>query len=109
MPRLRLVSIACRRAQDFNATDETYILVDGQQVWGPVELRGHTTQDLQEVQPIAFDGTVTLEVWEQDTPLSKDDRLGAQEISADLVGAGVKECQFKKSGGDYSVYYQVIS
>ena len=110
MPRLRLVSIVCRRAQDFNAIDETYILVNGQQVWGPVQMRGHTTRDLtQQVQPIPFEGTATLEVREQDTPVNQDDSLGAQEVSAELLRAGVKECLFKKGGGDYSVHYEVIS
>jgi hypothetical protein len=110
MPRLRLISIVCRKAQDFGGTDKTYIVANSERVWGPVQMRSHHTQDLTaQVTPIPFDGTIQLQVWEQDfgAAPNRDDLLGSHDVPATLLGSGVKELQFKGSGGDYSVFCEV--
>ena len=91
---LILERLTCNDAQE--ARDETYIVVNGTTVWGPISMRTGTDRDIR-IDRINFngDGADIIELWERDG--SKSDRIGRLRIDERLAevyaSASVNEVQ----------------
>lgn len=103
---LRLVSLECVRQEDFTGTDEPYLRVDGNRVWGPVNLGAGQTVDLRGVSPFAIRPRVAIDLFDEDFP-DDDDHLGRTFARHGQAGQGGQTHTFTGDGAKYHLKYEV--
>jgi len=110
MAKLRLISLVCSETEDNTGADEPYLLVDGNEVWGPQSMNDNDREDLRGIEPISFTGSINIKLYDEDVGgwFDDNDLLGSKDVSADLAGAGAKPYEFTKDGGNYTLFCEVL-
>lgn len=103
MLALQLKRLDCFDTSDVKY-DDIYINVNGERVWGIVEMRPGDKKDLSSLGQIKIpDGQAfTMEVWDEDTS-SPDDLIGS--VTANKVTENAE--QDLRDEGYYRLYYSV--
>ena len=104
MATLKIKTLTCYETDDAEGTDEPFIKVNGQVVWGPVEIEG--AGDAEVDTDVEFDGEAIVELWEKDK-WSADDLLGSTTVQAG-DGAGELEARFTYDQAHYKLSFEVI-
>ncbi len=127
---LQLLALECMQPQELDG-DETYLTLDGRQVWSAGEYRMSRTLAAAnrcsqvdfaagrvltrdgwvdvEQEPMVFPGLagqVMAQLWDSDS-LTSDDLLGETPISETDSGRGKISVQFTRDGGIYRLTYAV--
>ena len=76
---LQLISIHCHDAQE--GTDEVFIKVDGERVWGH-DMKTRQTRDLSDLGAIPIRANATISLWEEDSS-SRSDLFGEFSLVVD--------------------------
>lgn len=108
MARLKLLDLRCIRNEEVGG-DEVYLKVGGQKVWAtPRKMLPGSVESLRSVAPIAFDGTIQIGLWEDDT--LKDDHLGAASVGTDKTAWDYGEFEIKfTKGAEYVLICEVFN
>ncbi|MCW8796261.1 MAG: hypothetical protein OQK67_04280 [Chlorobium sp.] len=109
--RLKLISLTCHDTEDSTGADETYLHVDRVLKWGPRSMNDGNTKSLAGIEPIRFQNSVRLDLYDQDSGswYDSDDHIDKVIISTGDSGRGTKECKFKGDGASYTLKYEVLS
>lgn len=109
--RLKLISLKCNETEDVTGADDAYLHVDGALKWGPQSMNNGHTKDLSGIDPIEFENSVRLDLYDQDAGswFDDDDHIDKVIISTADAALGVRECKFKGDGASYTLKYQVLS
>lgn len=78
---LILDSLRCNDAQE--RTDEPYLVVNGDTVWGPSSMRTGQTRDIEIGEAPYFTRNAIVELWEKDR--TRSDKIGTLEIGERLA------------------------
>ena len=105
MPTLRLKTLTCYETEDEWGSDEAYIKVNGETIWGPVKING--AEDRQVDQDVSFTSEATVELWDEDRA-SADDLLGTRIVREDETGNGQQEARFTYNRSHYRLTYEVV-
>jgi hypothetical protein len=103
MPTLKLKTLTCFETDDYAGTDEPYIKVNGNVVWGPQEIQGAGDAAIEK--EVSFDGEATIELWEKDR-YSEDEMLGSRTVHAG-DGSGEMEARFTYDQAHYRLTFEV--
>ncbi len=109
--RLQLIGLKCITAEGYLTPDAIYFKIDhGDYVeeWPKSRMRMSAGDyiDMREVNSIAIDGSVTFNMWDDDT-FDSDDFLGKAVLSCRDAGAGEKIASFSEDGAYYKLYYKL--
>ena len=108
MARLKLLELRCFESED-SGGDEAYILVGGDKVWSIEEIENGEIASLRSVPPVAFEGSVEVSLWDEDTGLfDSDDNLGKVNVSEEVAGEDEQEFRFDQDGANYLLIYTVL-
>lgn len=80
---IELIRLECRDAQE--RTDRPFLKINGEQVWGPVDMRTGQGRDINVSRP--FHRNLFVDLWEEDAGGHGSDHLGTMG----LVLSGVRE------------------
>lgn len=105
MPTLRLKTLTCYETEDNWGSDDAYIKVNGETVWGPVKINDN--QDRTVNKDISFTNKTTIELWEKDD-LDPDDHLGTHVAWASEAGKGEQDARFNQDDSNYRLIYEVV-
>lgn len=104
MPKVYFDRIHCKSTEDWGGTDEVYIMVDGERIWGPQSLNDG---DSASVNVRRDKGKkIHVELWDQDMGgPDNDDNLGGH-VAYPKKG---KEYawKFTRHGANYTLYANV--
>ncbi len=103
---LRLISLHCEEQEDFIASDEPYLRVDGNTVWGPRNMSAGQTLDLNSVPPFAVRSRAPIDLFDQDSP-DPDDHLGRTHVRYSLASHGEQVHTFNGDGAKYHLRYEL--
>ncbi len=110
MPQLRLISLVCHTTEDSTGADETYLLLNGQRVWGPQSMNDGDPASLNGLPQYPFQQSVRIELYDQDAGgwIDKDDHLGTIYARAFEAGKGEQTREFTGDGAHYTLTYLVL-
>lgn len=105
---IQLVKLECIQPEGFVTLDAIYFKINGQE-WPSQRLRmgleyPYKERDLEGYADIDFSGSITIELWDDDT-WDPDDFLGSHTISCVYDESGV--VRFTEDGANYKLYYRV--
>jgi len=108
---LRLLSLRCNDAQ--GVTDEVYLTVDDQQIWGPASMKTESSVEIRDVRPIPIARSVTIQLWEQDSA-GRNDKIDTFTVNLpynfDFSRNYTHQFRWRRSVADdasYTLEYQV--
>ncbi|NUO01663.1 MAG: hypothetical protein HUU01_13735 [Saprospiraceae bacterium] len=109
--RLQLIGLKCIVTEGNITADAIYFKIDYgdyAEEWpkSRMNMSAGAYMDLREVNSIAIDGSVTFNMWDDDT-FDPDDFLGSAMLSCRDAGAGEKVASFTEDGAHYKLYYKV--
>jgi hypothetical protein len=91
----------------FYRSDEAYLLVNGQQVWGAQSINDREGRPINK--EVDFSTFAEIKLYDRDTGIfDKDDHLGTVNVSKDLAGKGEQQGKFTLDGVNYTLYYEVV-
>jgi hypothetical protein len=105
--KLKLKSLYCQKTEDTTGSDEAYLVINGEQIWGDQPINDQDPRPIN----IEFDFSkeVKIKLFDRDTGIfDRDDYLGTVTITEDQAGQGEKEGNFTEDGADYTLYYEVV-
>jgi hypothetical protein len=111
---LRLSALACNNATGFQRSgrDSPFIKVNGETVWGPVDVNCPTTTavSLEVARRVwLFEDNNRIELWESDSGqrrlYGEDDRLGEAAVTLET---GIHQGIFVGDSGHYTLTWQVV-
>jgi hypothetical protein len=111
MAELDLLSLTCVKKEDSNARDEVTLLVDGDVVFGPIQMANGDVIPIPVGNlPIPPNGQVGVEVFEQDNAGADQLQLGAVTIPDTLPAFHTLPGVFDDElpGAFYYMTYQVV-
>lgn len=105
---LQLVKLECIQSEGYATLDAIYFKI-GNQEWPSTRLRmgpsyPNNIVDLEGYADINFSGSITIELWDDDT-WDSDDFLGSNTIYCSSDDSGV--VRFTEDGASYKLYYRV--
>jgi hypothetical protein len=103
MPTLKLKQLTCNKTEDNIGSDQPYLHVNGEKIWGPVKAKAGDSLIVNE--QYQFKSNATVELWELD--IDPDDHLGAHVVNHAESGTGESTAHFTGSGADYLLTYEV--
>jgi len=117
MPILKFVSLVCHKPDDMSEDDsgfdvgpedEPFLIVGHKKVWSGRMGIG-AVENLSDVDPISFENSITVELWDSDPGYvtGEDDKLGHISIQEALAGSGELSHQFKRRKAEYTLTYKV--
>ena len=83
MPTLRLKTLTCYETEDEWGSDEAYIKVNGETIWGPVKING--AEDRQVDQDVSFTSEATVELWDTDWTIAAGNHLELVLVSSNAT------------------------
>ncbi len=109
--RLQLIGLKCIVTEGNVTADAIYFKIDHgtySEEWpkSRMNMSVGDYMDLREVNSIAVDGSVTFNMWDDDT-FDPDDFLGNATLSCRDAGAGEKVTSFTLDGAHYKLYYKM--
>jgi uncharacterized tellurite resistance protein B-like protein len=104
--RLQLIDIRCVKQQEIG-DDEPYLMIRKNKVWSHNSMKTGMTVSLRSIAPMAFADTIELTLMEKER-FGRDDVLGTHTATADQVGKGELQFDFREKGCHYQVVYQVL-
>jgi hypothetical protein len=104
MSILRINAIRCIEQEDFWGDDDTFIVVNGQRVWGPQPMDEGQTRTINA--EFAFNRSVEIKLFEVDD-LDPDDFLGQVELRA--TDEGEHHLKFTEDDADYSLWVTIVN
>jgi hypothetical protein len=106
MAKLQPVSLTCHTTQDWDGSDEIYVTINDNRVWGPRKMKDGEQLDLTKVAPVPFRRRIRLDMYDLDAGAPVfDDHLGRAVVYA--VRKGSKVHEFNNYGADYTLEYRV--
>lgn len=109
MPQLRLISLHCRKTEDWSGPDEAYLLVKGRRHWGPQSMNDGDAADLSATRPVGFQAKARIDLYDEDAGWpDDDDHLGRTYAREAQAGKGDVEHRFTGDGADYLLTYEVL-
>lgn len=105
MPTLRITNLHCTETEDFWHADDAYIIVNGEQVWGPTKINDDQRRDVNVDTP--FISQAIIELWEKDST-DPDDYLGTWVVRDVERGRGESRAFFNADDCNYEMFYEVI-
>jgi hypothetical protein len=107
MACLQLQELTCKATQEWTGPDEVYLLINGIRVWGPQSMNDGDEQRLGTVRAIKFTKTAEIKLYDEDTAVDPDDRLGTITVNASEAGGGVRSGKFERYDANYELLYKV--
>jgi hypothetical protein len=107
--RLLFDSLTCYTTEDWTGPDETYLRANNLIVWGPHSMNDGQTEVLTALMPIQFQGSVRLDLYDQDgtNPADDDDHLGYVLVTSSCSGLGQQTHVFNGDESNYLLRYHV--
>lgn len=102
---LRFIRLECHETED-SSTDEIYITVNGNRVWGVQSVSRGEVVDLAALS--MFDGTAEIQLWDEDSP-DADDCLGTGHAHESMSGQGEQRIGFGEDGANYTLVFSVTA
>ncbi len=99
---LVLEKIFCRRTED-SETDQIYIKVNGDKVWGPYDMKAGNLYNVYQNIPVKIGDKVKIELFDHDS-LDPDDNLGKEVIN---VNFGEDKVEFTGDDAFYLLFYSI--
>lgn len=107
MTTLQLISIECKRMEDFTGSDTPYLRIKGNEVWRD-RMKNEDSRDLRRLPTILFSGKARITLMEGDTGfLDDDDDLGTTYAYKWMAGKDDQEHHFTGDGSHYILTFQV--
>ncbi|NEP17290.1 MAG: hypothetical protein F6J97_10340 [Leptolyngbya sp. SIO4C1] len=109
MANLKLISLECKKTEDWSGADEPYLRVNGNNVWGPISLNNGQSATVDRT--VEFSQTAEIALYDQDVGswFDTDDHLGTLAANTDQVGQGEQRGRFNKDGADYTLTWEVLA
>jgi uncharacterized tellurite resistance protein B-like protein len=104
--RLHLIDIRCVKQQEMGG-DEPYLMVRKNKVWSHEGMKSGMTVSLRSLQTVSFNDNIDVTLMEKER-FGRDDVLGAGAITADQVGKGEQQFEFREKGCHYQLVYEVL-
>jgi hypothetical protein len=107
MRKLKLKSLYCHKTEDTSGSDEAYLVVNGEQIWGDQPINDEDPRPINI--ELDFSKQVEIKLYDRDTGIfDRDDYLGTVTVTADQADQGEKQGKFTEDGADYTLYYEVV-
>ncbi|MGX8905815.1 hypothetical protein ACR820_11390 [Streptomyces netropsis] len=103
MATLSLFTLSCHETSDAAGGDEAFINVDGQRIFGPVDIDRGQTQEVGFSK--AFTGQASIDLF--DAEGFGSDFLGNITVRESEAGQGRKVGTFRQAGAHYTLAYEV--
>lgn len=104
MPTLHLIRLKCIETEDTFGSDEAYLTVNDQRVWGPMSMNDGQEKEVDVNRIFSYRAVVRL--YDEDTP-DKDDFLGVLMLSQADANGEEREHYFRQDGANYRLTYRV--
>lgn len=114
MPRLRLVSIACKDEQDWLGSDEPFLTVGGKLAWQAKDVDAGESLCLEGLPEVPFFAHTQVVLYESDhelvenEDLAKHDKIGEWTVHEQLVGRGEQTLDFVGNGAHYTLKFLIF-
>lgn len=105
MPTLKLKTLTCHETEDNWGSDDAYIRVNGQKVWGPKEMDDNQTRTLNKDVP--FTTRADIDLFDEDDT-DPDDHLGVHVAWEKETGQGEQHADFHADDCNYRLIYEVV-
>ena len=106
MVRLHLIDIRCVKQQELGG-DEPYLMVRKNKVWSKDGMKSGMTISLRSLAPVSFTDNIDITLMEKEK-FGRDDVLGGGHITADQLGKGEQQFEFREKGCHYQLVYEVL-
>jgi uncharacterized tellurite resistance protein B-like protein len=106
MVRLHLIDIRCVKQQEMGG-DEPYLMVRKNKVWSHEGMKSGMTVSLRSVPTASFTDNIDITLMEKER-FGRDDVLGGGAITADQLGKGEQQFEFREKGCHYQLVYEVL-
>ena len=106
MVRLHLIDIRCVKQQEMGG-DEPYLMVRKNKVWSHEGMKSGMTVSLRSLPIVSFTDTIDVTLMEKER-FGRDDVLGGGAITADQLGKGEQQFEFREKGCHYQLVYEIL-